>query len=136
MDLSNQSLLDTTPRWLSLTLLSSSAALMVTGIGIFFSFAGDLAISPFTLLLHLLWSLVVSAWVLNLRLKLKPDRKALLAVGVAVAVGSIWSSIQQWLGYIEIGFVNDIVWVAGSMIMDTAGGAVTYILYNLNILKK
>ncbi len=136
MDLANQSLLDTTPRWLSLTLLSSSAALMVTGIGIFFSLAVDLAITPFTLLLHLLWSLVVSAWVLNLRMKLKPDRKALLAVGMAVAVGSIWSSIQQWLGYIEIGFVNDIVWVVGSMIMDTAGGAVSYILYHLNVLKK
>lgn len=67
---------------------------------------------------------------------LKPERKALLAVGIAIAVGSIWSSIQQWMTYVETGLVNDIILVAGAMMMDVAGGAVSYILYHLNILKK
>lgn len=136
MDFRNNSIFDTTPHWLSLTLLFSSAAVAVTGIGVLFSLIGDLAIGPFTLLLHLVWSLALASWVLNLRMKLKPDKKALLAVGVAMAVGSVWSSMQQWVGYIETGLVNDIVWVGGSMVMDAAGGAVSYILYHLNILRK
>ena len=136
MHLPKQSLLDTTPRWLSLTLVSSSTALVVSGVGIFFSLTATSTISPFALLLHLVWAIAVSAWVLNLRMRLKPEKKALLAVGVAIAVGSIWSSIQQWVAYIETGLVNDIVLVAGSMMMDAAGGAVSYILYHLNILKK
>lgn len=136
MQLPKQSPLDTTPRWLSLTLVSSSTALLVSGLGIFFSLTATSTISPFALLLHLVWAIAVSAWVLNLRMTLKPERKALLAVGIAIAVGSIWSSIQQWITYLETGLVNDIVLVAGAMMMDMAGGAVSYILYHLNILKK
>ncbi len=136
MQLPKQSLLDTTPRWLSLTLVSSSTALVVSGLGIFFSLTVTSIISPFTLLLHLVWAIAVSAWSLNLRMRLKPEKKALLAVGLAIAVGSIWNSLQQWMAYIETGLVNDIVLVAGAMIMDMAGGAVSYILYHLNILKK
>ncbi len=128
--------MDTTPRWLSLTLVSSSTALVVSGLGIFFSLTVTSIISPFTLLLHLVWAIAVSAWSLNLRMRLKPEKKALLAVGLAIAVGSIWNSLQQWMAYIETGLVNDIVLVAGAMIMDMAGGAVSYILYHLNILKK
>lgn len=135
MHLPKQSLLDTTPRWLSLTLVSSSGALLVSGLGIFFSVAAA-PISPFTLLLHLAWAIAISAWVLNLRIKLNQERKALLAVGVAVAAGSLWSSAQQWLAYVESGLVNDIVIVAASIMMDVAGGAVTYILFHLNVLKK
>ncbi len=136
MQLPKQSLLDTTPRWLSLTLVTSSTALVITGLGIFFSLAATSTINPFTLLLHLVWAISVSAWVLNLRTKLHPEKRALLAVGVAMALGSTWSSFQQWLAYIGSGTVNDIVLVAGAMLMDAAGGAVTYILYHLNILKK
>ncbi len=69
---------------------------------------------------------------MNLRL----ERKALLAVGVAVAVGSLWSSVQQWLAYVETGLVNDFILVAASMTMDAIGGAVSYILFHLNALKK
>lgn len=136
MHLPKQSLLDTTPRWLSLTLVSSSGALLVSGLGIFFSVAAAPTISPFTLLLHLAWAIAISAWVLNLRMKLNQEGRALLAVGVAVAAGSLWSSAQQWLAYVESGLVNDIVIVAASIMMDVAGGAVSYILFHLNVLKK
>jgi len=47
-----QALLDTTPRWLSLTLVSSSAALLVSGVGLFFSQTAGLIIGPFTLMLE------------------------------------------------------------------------------------
>ncbi len=53
-----------------------------------------------------------------------------------MALGSTWSSLQQWLAYIGSGTANDIILVAGAMLMDAAGGAATYILYHLNILKK
>jgi hypothetical protein len=131
-----QTILDTTPRWLSLTLVSSSGALLVSGLGLFFNQTASATISPFTLMLHLVWAIALSAWVLNLRMKLNPEKKALLALGIAVTVGSTWSSVQQWLAYIETGMVNDIVLVAASTVMDLAGGAVSYILFHLNILKK
>ncbi|HLE64880.1 MAG TPA: hypothetical protein VI816_01990 [Candidatus Bathyarchaeia archaeon] len=136
MHFPTQALLDTTPRWLSLTLVSSSAALLVSGVGLFFSQTASTTISPFTLMLHLVWAIALSAWVLNLRMKLNPEKKALLALGVAVTVGSTWSSVQQWLAYVETGVVNDIILVAASTVMDLAGGAVSYILFHLNILKK
>lgn len=128
--------MDTTPRWLSLTLVSSSAALLVSGTGLFFSLAATPTIGPFTLLLHLVWAIAISAWVLNLRMKLGPEKKALLGVGFAVALGSAWSSLQQWLAYVETGVIADIVLVAGAMMMDAAGGAVSYILFHLNTPKK
>ena len=136
MHFPTQALLDTTPRWLSLTLVSSSAALLVSGVGLFFSQTAGLIIGPFTLMLHLVWAIALSAWVLNLRMKLNPEKKALLALGVALTVGSTWSSVQQWLAYVETGVVNDIILVAASTVMDLAGGAVSYILFHLNILKK
>lgn len=104
--------------------------------GLFFSLAATATISPFTLLLHLVWAIAVSAWVLNLKMKLNPEKKALLAVGFAVALGSAWSSMQQWLAYVETGLVNDIALVAGATMMDTVGGAVSYILFHLNLPKK
>jgi len=136
LQFSKQNLLDTSPTWLSLTLASSAAALAITGIGVFFSLTDLSAIDPFTLLLHLVWAIVLSAWVLNLRLKLPPDKKALAAIGAAVAVGSAWSSIQQWLAFVTSGAVNDILLVAGAMVMDVAGGAAAYFFYRFNIAKK
>ena len=136
MQLGKRGLLETTPEWLSLTLVFSSIALIVSGLGITFSLTATLTISPFTLLLHLVWAIAVSAWVLNLQMNLKPEKKALLALGIAFCVGSVWSSIQQWLAYAETGLVNDVVFIAGATAMDVAGGAVSYILYHLNILKK
>src|SRR6266568_1315136 len=106
-------LLDTTPRWLRLTLGCSSAVLVVTGIGFFFGQLTQFDITPFTLLLHLT-----------------------LAIAVAVVVGSIWSSVQQWIGYFQTGVVSDIMLVAGATLMDIAGGCVIYTLFHLNILKK
>ena len=129
-------LLDTTPRWLRLTLGYSSGVLVVTGIGFFFGQLVLFDITPFTLLLHLVLALAVSSWILNLRIRISPDRKPLLAIGVAVVVGSIWSSVQQWIGYIQTGVVSDIMLVAGATLMDIAGGCVIYTLFQLNILKK
>src|SRR6266700_2947771 len=94
-------LLDTTPRWLRLTLGCSSAVLVVTGIGFFFGQLTQFDTTPFTLLLHLTLALAVSSWILNLRVRTSPDRKPLLAIGVAVVVGSIWSSVQQLISYFK-----------------------------------
>ena len=85
-------------------------------------------------MLHLIWAIVVSSWVLNLKVKLPGEKKALLAVGVAVAAGSMWGAIQQWTAYLQAGIVNDITLVAGAVVMDAVGGLVVYILYHLNIL--
>jgi hypothetical protein len=129
-------LLDTTPRWLSLTLGCSSAALAITGVGFFFGQLVRFDVTPFTMLLHLLLALSVSSWILNLRIQINLDQKPLLAIGVAVVVGSIWSSVQQWIGYFQTGVVSDIVLVAGATLLDVAGGCVIYSLFHLNILRK
>ncbi len=134
MTFTAQRLLDTTPRWLSITLVSTSSALGISGVGFVLSLFDPFTITPFTLLLHLVWAIVVSSWVLNLKVKLLPEKKALLAIGVAVAVGSIWGAVQQWAAYLEGGIVNDITLVAGAVAMDAMGGVVVYILYHLNIL--
>ena len=131
-----QSLLDTTPRWLSLTFSTSAAALVATGVGVLFNLVASITITPFTLLLHLVWAITLSAWVLNLRTRLPNETKTLLAIGVAIAVGSMWSSLQQWLAYVGNGTVNDFILVVGATLMDATGGAVSYVLYHLNILKK
>ena len=131
-----QSLLETTPRWLSLTFISSAAALVITGVGVLFGLASSVTIGPFTLLLHLVWATTLSAWVLNLKTSIKPEKKALVAIGVAVAVGSVWSSLQQWLAYVGTGTINDLILVVGAMLMDAAGGALTFTLYHLNVIKK
>ncbi len=129
-------LLDTTPKWLGLTLVCSACALVVTGIGILVNQLILFSITPFSLLLHFAMAISLSAWILNLRFKMTPDRKPLLAIGIAVAIGSIWSSLQQWFGYLETGLTNDITLVAGAMLMDAAGGCVTFILFHLNTLRK
>jgi hypothetical protein len=134
MTFTAQRLLDTNPRWLSITLVSTSSALLVSGVGFVLNLFDPFNITPFTLLLHFVWAIVVSGWVLNLKMKLPPEKKALLAFGVAVAAGSIWSAIQQWTAYLEGGIVNDITLVAGAVAMDAAGGLVVYILFHLNIL--
>jgi len=134
MNMMKQSLLETTPKWLSITFVLSAAALIVTGVGVVLNLAVSVTLSPFTLLLHFVWAAALSAWVVNLRTSLRPEKKSLLAIGVAIAVGSIWSSLQQWSAYLESGTVNDIFLVVGAMLMDAAGGAVTYTLYRLNIL--
>jgi hypothetical protein len=134
MTFTAQRLLDTTPRWLSITLVSTSSALLISGIGFVLNLLDPFNITPFTLLLHFVWAIVVSGWVLNLRVKLPPEKKALLAIGVAVAVGSVWGSVQQWTAYLAGGIVNDITLVAGATAMDAAGGLVIYVLFHLNIL--
>jgi hypothetical protein len=107
----------------------------VAGIGFSFGQLTLFDITPFTLLLHLVLALAVSSWILNLRIRINPNRKPLLGIGVAVVVGSIWSSTQQWVGYFQTGMVTDIVIVAGATLMDVAGGCVTYSLFHLNVLK-
>ncbi len=133
---SNRQLLDTTPKWLALTFGSSACTLVVAGIGVLIDQLVQLSITPFSLLLHFAVAVSLSAWILNLRIRMSPERKPLLAIGVVVAVGSVWSTLQQWLGYIQTGVTNDITLVAGAMLMDVAGGCVTYILFHANILRK
>ena len=129
-------LLDTSPRWLSLTLGCSAGVLVVAGLGVIFGQLALFDITPYTLLLHLVLSLAVSSSILNLRVNIKPERKPLVAIGIAVVVGSIWSSVQQWIGYFQTGMVSDIILVAGATLMDIAGGCVIYSLFYLNVLKK
>ncbi len=131
-----QRLLDTSPRWLSLTLVSSSSALIASGVGVLFNLIDLYTITPFTLLLHFVWAITLSAWITNIRIKTAPEKKSLIAIGVVLAVGSAWSSIQQWVAYLQSGLVNDLTLVAGAMLMDVAGGSVTYVLYHLNILRR
>src|SRR3989442_3756024 len=126
--------LDTTPRWLRLSLGCSSGVLVVMGIGFFFGQLTQFDITPFTLLIHLILALAVSSWILNLRIRISTDRKPLLAIGVAVAVGSIWSSVQQWISYFQTGTVSDIILVSGATLMDIPGGCVIYSLFLLNLL--
>jgi hypothetical protein len=128
-------LLDTSPRWLSLTLGCSAGVLVIAGIGFLLGQLTLFDITPYTLLLHLVLSLAVSSSILNIRINIKPERKPLLAIGLAVVVGSIWSSVQQWIGYFQTGMVSDIILVAGATLMDVAGGCLIYSLFHLNILK-
>jgi hypothetical protein len=134
MSFMGQRLLDTTPRWLSITLVSTSSALLISGVGFVLNLLDPFTITPFTLMLHLIWAIVTASWVLNLKVKLPAEKKALLAVGVAVAVGSMWGAVQQWMAYLQAGIVNDITLVAGAVAMDAVGGLVVYILFHLNIL--
>lgn len=120
---------------MSLTLGCSASVLVVAGIGFVFGQLALFDITPYTLLLHLVLSLAVSSAILNLRVNIKPERKPLVAIGVAVVVGSIWSSVQQWIGYFQTGTVSDIILVAGTTLMDIAGGCVIYSLFHLNVLK-
>src|SRR5437879_12820962 len=96
-------LLDTTPRWLRLTLGCSSAVLVVMGIGFFFGQLTQFDITPFTLLLHLALALAVSSWILNLRTRISQDRKDLVAIAVAVVGGSTWTSVEPVIGYLREG---------------------------------
>lgn len=107
---------------------------MVSGVGFVLNLFDPFNITPFTLLLHLVWAIVVAGWVLNLKVNLPPEKKALLAIGVAVAIGSIWGAVQQWTAYLESGIVNDLTLVALATAMDGVGGLTVYILYHLNIL--
>jgi hypothetical protein len=136
MNMLKQSLLETTPTWLSITFVLSAAALIVTGSGVIFGLVTSETVGPFTLLLHFVWGAALSALIVNLRTGLRPEKKPLLAIGAAIAVGSVWNSAQQWLAYLGNGVVNDIFLVVGAMVMDAAGGAVTYTLYRLNVLEK
>jgi hypothetical protein len=131
----NMQLLDTTPKWLGLTFACSACTLIVVGVGVLINQLVQISITPFSLLLHFALAVSLSAWILNLRLKVSPERKSLLAIGVVVAIGSIWSSLQQWLGFLQTGLTNDITLVVGAMAMDAAGGCVTYILFHLNVLR-
>jgi hypothetical protein len=129
-----QGFLETTPRWMSITLVSTSGALVVSGVGFILSLLDPFNITPFTLLLHFVWAIAVASWVLNLKIKLPPEKKSLFALGVAIASGSIWGAIQQWAAYLNAGIVNDITLVVAAFAMDAAGGLVVYVLYHLNIL--
>jgi hypothetical protein len=132
----NMQLLDTTPKWLGLTLTCSACTLIVVGVGVLINQLVQVSITPFSLLLHFALAVSVSAWTLNLRIKMTPERKSLFAIVIVVAIGSVWSSIQQWFGYLQIGVTNDLTLVVGAMLMDVAGGCVTYILFHLNVLRK
>jgi hypothetical protein len=132
----NVQLLDTTPKWLGLTFASSACTLIVVGVGVLINQLVQVSITPFSLLLHFALAVSVSAWTLNLRINMTPERKSLLAVVVVVAIGSAWSSLQQWFGYLQTGVTSDITLVIGAMLMDVAGGCVTYILFHLNVLRK
>lgn len=125
-------LLDTTPNWVSLTFASTSSAVALTGIVVLFGLITP-DITPVTLVLHLVWSLAISAWVLNLRVRLPGEKRSLLGLAVAVGLGSAWSSAQQWLGYVASGLLNDPIMVGASTLMDAMGGGITYLLYQFNV---
>ena len=106
------------------------------GIGIFTNQLFILNITLFTTAAHFALALSLSAWILNLRINLTREKKSLVALGLVAAVGSMWTSLQQWFGYLQTGMANDIVLIATATIMDLAGGCATLVLYRLNVLKK
>lgn len=119
---------------MSITLVSTSGALVISGLGFVLSLLDPFNITPFTLLLHFVWAIAVASSVLNLKVKLPAEKKSLFALGVAIASGSIWGAVQQWTAYLNAGIVNDITLVIAATAMDAAGGLVVYVLYHLNIL--
>lgn len=114
--------------------MSTSGALVISGLGFVLSLLDPFNITPFTLLLHFVWAIAVASSVLNLKVKLPAEKKSLFALGVAIASGSIWGAVQQWTAYLNAGIVNDITLVIAATAMDAAGGLVVYVLYHLNIL--
>ena len=134
MALKSQGFLETTPKWVSVTLVSTSGALVISGVGFALSLLDPFNITPFTLLLHFVWAIAIASGVLNLKIKLPAEKKSLFALGVAIASGSIWGAVQQWMAYLNAGIVNDITLVAAAVAMDAAGGLVAYVLYRMNIL--
>ena len=91
-----------------------------------------LDITPVTMILHLLWAITISSWVVSLRVRMPREQKALLGLGVAFAIGSCWALVQQWLGYFSSGLLNDPILIVATMVMDGLGGGVTYLLYQFN----
>jgi hypothetical protein len=128
-------ILDSNPRWLSLTLIESAAATATTGALLLFGFVTP-DITPVTMILHLVWAIAVSSWVLSLRIRMPPEKRAVLGLGVALAFGSAWGLVQQWLGYVSTGLLNDPLMVVAAMVMDGLGGGITYVLYQFNILER
>ncbi len=128
-------ILDSNPRWLSLTLVESAGATAATGALVLFGFVTP-DITPVTMILHLVWAIAISSWVLSLRIRMPPEKRAVLGLGVALAFGSAWGLIQQWLGYVSTGLLNDPLMVVAAMIMDGLGGGITYVLYQFNILER
>src|SRR2546428_4919854 len=117
-----------------MTFVSASSALLISGVVFVLTLSDPFTIPLFPLFLLLVWPIVVSSWVLTQKVNLPAEKKTLLAIGVAVAVGSIWGAVQQWAAYLQAGIVNDITLVAGAVAMDAVGGLVVYTLYHLNIL--
>ncbi len=127
-------ILDSNPRWLSLTLAESAGATATTGALVLLGFITP-DITPVTMILHLVWAIAISSWVLSLRIKMPLEKRAVLGLGVALAFGSAWGLIQQWLGYVSTGLLNDPLMVVAAMVMDGLGGGITYVLYQFNILQ-
>ncbi len=125
-------MLDTTPSWVSLTLATSASATALSGAILLLGLVTP-DITPVTLMLHLVWAVAVSSWVLNLRIRLPGEKRSLLGMAVAVGLGSAWSSAQQWLGYVASGLLNDPIMVGAATLMDAMGGGITYLLYQFNV---
>ena len=128
-------ILEANPRWLSLTLVESAGATATTGALVLFRLVTP-DITPVTMILHLVWAITISSWVLSLRIRMPPEKRAILGLGVALAFGSAWGLVQQWLGYVSTGLLNDPLMVAAAMVMDGVGGGITYVLYQFNILER
>lgn len=128
-------ILEANPRWLSLTLVESAGAIATTGGLVLFGLVTP-DITPVTMILHLVWAITVSSWILSLRIRMPLERRAVLGLGVAMAFGSAWGLVQQWLGYVSTGLLNDPLMVVAAMVMDGVGGGITYVLYQFNILER
>jgi len=115
-------------------LAESAGATATTGALVLLGFITP-DITPVTMILHLVWAIAISSWVLSLRIKMPLEKRAVLGLGVALAFGSAWGLIQQWLGYVSTGLLNDPLMVVAAMVMDGLGGGITYVLYQFNILQ-
>jgi len=116
-------------------LVESAGAIATTGALVLFGLVTP-DITPVTMILHLVWAITISSWILSLRIKMPPEKRAVVGLGVAMAFGSAWGLVQQWLGYVSTGLLNDPLMVAAAMVMDGVGGGITYVLYQFNILER
>ena len=113
----------------------SAGAIATTGALVLFGLVTP-DITPVTMILHLVWAITISSWILSLRIRMPLEKRAVLGLGVAMAFGSAWGLVQQWLGYVSTGLLNDPLMVAAAMVMDGVGGGITYVLYQFNILER
>src|SRR5438128_9802536 len=99
-------ILEANSRWLSLTLVESAGATATTGALVLFGLVTP-DITPVTMILHLVWAITISSWVLSLRIRMPPEKRAVLVLRVALVLGSACGLVLQGRGYVSTALLID-----------------------------